>query len=253
MTPGVIDWIIAGICGLLIGIAKTGLPGLGVLVVPLMASIIPAKASTGAVLPMLIFADVFAVAFYRRHAVWSHVIKLMPWALAGIVIGAYFMNKVNDDQLKPIIGAIVLLMLCASYIRQTITDHNTPIPSEWYFAAVLGLTAGITTMMANAAGPIMIIYLLAMRLPKNEFIGTGAWYFLILNCIKVPFSIHLGLITADSAKFNLMLAPMIVAGALFGIYLLTKIPQRAFNITVQILAAAAALNLIFPAVKALFA
>ena len=245
MTLDVFGWITAAMCAIIIGMAKTGLPGMGILVVPLMASIIPAKASTGIILPMLIFADIFAVAYYRRHAVWSHVLKLIPWAFTGIIIGWYLMDKIDDRQLKPVMGAIVLIMLALHYVRQSITDHNTPIPNQWYFAAFLGLVAGITTMMANAAGPIMIIYLLAMRLDKNEFIGTGAWYFLILNCVKVPFSWQLDLITPDSLGFNLVLFPLIAIGAIAGIYVVKKIPQKAFNITVQLLAAAAAIKLIF--------
>ena len=237
-------WLIAGLCAVLIGISKTGLPGVGILIVPLMASILPAKASTGVILPMLIFADIFAVAYYKRHAVWPHIAKLLPWALLGILIGWYCMDKITDRQLKPIMGAIVLAMLALHLVRLRITDHNTPIPNQWYFAAFLGLLAGITTMMANAAGPIMIIYLLAMRLDKNEFMGTGAWYFLILNCIKVPFSYQLGLITPGSLTFNLMLFPLIVVGVIAGIFFLKKIPQKAFNLLVQLLTAAAALNML---------
>lgn len=238
------DWFVAGLCAVLIGLAKTGLPGVGILVVPLMASIMPAKESTGVILPMLVFADVFAVAFYRRYAVWGHLVRLMPWAIAGIVIGWYWMDKVSDSQLKPIIAVIVLAMLGLHLVRQRLTDQKTPIPTQWYFAAFLGLVAGVTTMMANAAGPIMIIYLLAMRLDKHEFIGTGAWYFLILNCVKVPFSWQLGLITPGSLGFNLVLFPLIAIGAVAGIVFLKKIPQKAFNLLVQILAAVAALNML---------
>lgn len=237
-------WVVAGLCAILIGISKTGLPGVGILMVPLMASIMPAKASTGIILPMLIFGDIFAVTFYKRHAVWPHVVKLLPWAVLGILIGWYCMDKISDRQLKPIMGGIVLTMLGLHFVRQRMTDHDTPIPSQWYFAAFLGLFAGITTMMANAAGPIMMIYLLAMRLDKHEFIGTGAWYFLILNCLKVPFSWQLGLITPSTLSFNLVLLPLIAVGAVAGIVFLKKIPQKAFNLLVQLLTAAAALNML---------
>jgi uncharacterized membrane protein YfcA len=239
------NWLLVGVGALLIGISKTGVPGMGILVVPLMAMVFPAKASTGVILPMLICADVFAVAYYRRHAVWPHLLRLIPWALAGIVIGWYLMGKVSDSQLKPVIAVIVLIMLGLHYVRQFLTTHETPIPTQWYFAAFLGLAAGITTMLANAAGPIMIIYLLAMRLPKQEFLGTGAWYYLLLNCVKVPFSYDRGLITPESFHLNLIMFPLITIGALAGIYFARQIPQKAFNITVQILAAAAAIHMLF--------
>ena len=241
---GIWGWGVAGLCAILIGLSKTGLPGVGILVVPLMASIIPAKASTGVILPMLIFADFFAVVYYRRHAVWPYVARLLPWALLGILIGWHCMDKITDRQLKPIMGGIVLMMLTLHLLHQRMAKQSTSIPDQWYFAAFLGLLAGVTTMMANAAGPIMIIYLLAMRLDKHEFIGTGAWYFLILNCIKVPFSWQLGLISSNSLGFNLLLFPLIAIGALSGIVFLKKIPQKIFTLLLQILTVIAALNML---------
>ena len=244
MDFSIMQWMAAAVAAVLMGMSKTGMPGLSTLFVPLMASILPAKASTGIVLPMLVFADVFAVAYYRRHAVWPHVLRLMPWALAGIGIGYLIMGRISDTQLKPVIGIIVLVMLGLNYVRGRINGDNGQVPTQWWFAGALGLVAGITTMMANAAGPIMVIYLLAMRLEKNEFIGTSAWYFLILNWVKVPFSYNLGLITAASLKFNLVLLPFVLVGVAAGIVLLRKIPQRAFNIIVQVLAALAAVNML---------
>jgi len=241
------QWAVAVVSALMIGMAKTGLPGVGILCVPLMAMILPSKASTGIVLPMLIFADVFAVGYYHRHAVWPHLVRLMPWALAGIILGYFIMGQISDAQLKPIIGIIVLAMLGVNCFRDYLNSDNPTIPTQWQFAAMLGLAAGVTTMLANAAGPIMIIYLLAMRLPKNEFIGTGAWYFLILNWVKVPFSMHLGLITAASLKFNLILFPCVAIGAAAGIFLLRWIPQKIFNFAVQILAVLAAAQMLWQA------
>ena len=239
------QWAVAALSALMIGMSKTGLPGVGILCVPLMASIMPAKASTGIVLPMLIFADVFAVAYYHRHAVWSHLFKLMPWTLTGIIIGYFIMGRISDAQLKPVIGVIVLVMLGLNYVRDRINGDTPHVPTQWWFAAILGLAAGITTMLANAAGPILVIYLLAMRLPKNEFIGTGAWYALIMNCIKVPLSMNLGLINTASLKFNAMLLPCVFVGVVAGIVLLKKIPQKAFNIAVQVLVALAAVNMMW--------
>lgn len=239
------QWLTVSICALMVGLTKTGIPGLGVLIVPLMAEVIPARASTGIVLPMLIFADIFAVGYYRRYAVWSHLFRLMPWATAGVVMGYLALGRVNDQQLRPIIGVIVLAMLGINYWRNRLKGEQVSIPTQWWFAAGIGLAAGITTMMANAAGPLMVIYLLAMRLPKSEFIGTGAWYFLILNWFKVPFSVNLGLITGESLQLNLVLFPIIAIGALGGIKILKHIPEKKFAILVQILAIVAAIMLLF--------
>jgi len=136
-------------------------------------------------------------------------------------------------------------MLGLNYWRTRNRTDETPVPAQWWFAAGLGFMAGVTTMMANAAGPVMVIYLLAMRLPKVEFVGTSAWFFFAVNWLKVPFSANLNLITAESMKLNAMMIPLIAVGAVMGIFFLRRIPQKAFIAIVQILAAAAAVKLLF--------
>ena len=240
------QWLLLALCAVLVGIAKTGIMGVGILAVPLFASVFPAKESVGVLLPILIFADLFAVVYYRRHARWAHIIRLIPYTLIGIIVGYFAMAQISDGQLKPVIGAIVLVMLGLKLwqSRQN-SDIQNAIPSHWAFAVAFGFLAGLTTIMANAAGPIMIIYLLAMALPKTEFVGTGAWFFFIINWIKVPFVLRLGLITPQSLQLNLTLFPLIIIGAVIGIIILKRIPQRLFNVLVQILAAAAAIKLFF--------
>jgi uncharacterized membrane protein YfcA len=229
----------------MVGTTKTGMPGLGILIVPLMALVLPTRQSTGILLGILILADLFAITYHRRNARWGHVLRLLPVAFAGIVAGYFGLKFVNDQQLKPVIGGIVLIMLGVNYWRTRIKGEDAPVPTQWWFAAALGFMAGVTTMMANAAGPVMIIYLLAMRLPKVEFVGTGAWFFFVVNWLKVPFSANLDLMTAESVKLNLMMLPFIAIGAVSGIFLLKRIPQKAFNAIVQVLAAAAAIKLLF--------
>jgi len=236
---------VVAVCAVMVGTTKTGMPGLGILLVPLMALVLPTRQSTGILLGILILADLFAVTYHRRNARWGHVLRLLPAAFAGIVAGYFGLRYVNDQQLKPIIGGIVLVMLGVNYWRNRAKGKDTPIPTQWWFAVVLGFMAGVTTMMANAAGPIMIIYLLAMRLPKVEFVGTAAWFFFVVNWLKVPFSANLDLMTAETVKLNLMMLPFIAIGAVAGIFLLKRIPQKAFNAIVQILAAAAAIKLLF--------
>jgi len=238
-------WIVVAVCAVMVGTTKTGMPGLGILIVPLMALVLPTRQSTGILLGILILADLFAVTYHRRNARWGHVLRLLPAAFAGIVAGYFGLRFVNDQQLKPIIGGIVLVMLGVSYWRTRVRGEDAQVPTQWWFAVVLGFLAGVTTMMANAAGPVMIIYLLAMRLPKVEFVGTSAWFFFVVNWLKVPFSANLELMTAESVKLNLMMLPFIAIGAVAGIFLLKRIPQKVFNAIVQILAVAAAIKLLF--------
>ncbi|MFQ6035492.1 MAG: sulfite exporter TauE/SafE family protein [Sedimentisphaerales bacterium] len=240
-----IGWIVIALCAVMVGIAKTGIPGVGILVVPLMASVLPTRSSVGVLLGILILADLFAAGYYRHNAQWRHLSRLLPIAFVGIVVGYFGLRAVSDEQLKPIIAMIVLVMLGFNYWRSEVNSQQAPVPTQWWFAAGLGFLAGVTTMMANAAGPIMIIYLLAMRLPKIEFVGTSAWFFLVVNWLKVPFIASLELMTVESLKLNLMMLPFITIGAITGILVLKRIPQKAFNIVVQILAAVVAIKLLF--------
>jgi len=245
-------WYWAALCiaAAVIGISKTGFPGAGILAIPLVAMVMPARVSTGLILPMLLVGDVLAVAYYRRHAVWRHLVRLLPCAAAGIIVGYRLLGIVDDRLLKPGIGGLILVMLALNHWRRRRADESadTDIPRGWWFPLIMGVLAGITTMMANAAGPIMMIYLLAMRLPKEAFIGTGAWYFLLLNAFKIPFSWNLGLITADSLWLNARLAPLIIIGGLLGAWAVKFVPQTAFNRTVEVLTALAALQLVLSAI-----
>ncbi|MCM8767720.1 MAG: sulfite exporter TauE/SafE family protein [Candidatus Omnitrophica bacterium] len=237
-----LNFFLLEIYAFLIGVSKTGIPGVGILAIPLTAMILPAKASTGIILPLLIIGDIFAVTYYKRKAIWKYIFRLLPFACLGVVIGYLFMEKVNDVQLSKLIGIIIVIIL---FLNWYWNKKEIKIPQSIYFAPLIGLFAGITTMMANAAGPFLIIYLLAMKLPKTEFVGTGAWYFFILNWFKVPFSAKLGLINIYSLKLNLLLLPGVALGSLLGIIFLKKIPQKIFNNLVQILALISALKLIF--------
>jgi len=261
------QWLIMILAALITGFSKTGFSGAGILAIPLAAMVIPARASTGLILPMLIVGDIMAVIVYRQHAIWKYVLKLLPYAVAGIVIGFVLLSLVNpsklappsttastatappiigDKELKPIIGIVILTLLILNAWRQfrIAKSGEIHVPDSLWFAIAMGVLAGITTMMANAAGPIIVIYLLAMRLPKHAFIGTSAWYFFILNSFKVPFSAYLGLITLNSLWFNAKLVPMILLGGLLGIWLIKHIPEKPFNYLVQLLAAIAAIQLI---------
>lgn len=240
-------WFLVGLCALLVGVSKTGLPGLGILIVPLMAMALPehARESTGVMLGMLILGDLFAAGYYRRVAEWKHVVRMLPPAFVGIVAGWRIMESVTDSQLKHLIGIIVLAMLAVHFWRTRLQGENAPIPTQWWFAATLGFVAGVTTMMANAAGPVLVLYMLAVGLPKMEFIGTGAWFFLIVNLLKVPFSRSLDLITPGTMQFNLLLVPLVIAGVFIGRAIIQRINQRAFETVVLVLTIVAGLRLLW--------
>lgn len=238
------QWVVLAASAFAIGLSKTGLPGIGILVVPFLAMVFPPKASVGLLLPILVFADLFAVGYYRHHGRWQHLAKLLPWAVVGIGIGYLILSKIDNATLKPLIGIIVLGMLGVR-LRSILKSDPENLPDHWTFAALMGLMAGATTMMANAAGPVMVLYLLSMHLPRHKFIGTAAWFFFIVNWLKVPLMTNLDMITLESLKMDVMVFPAVVAGAVVGIWLLKRIPQAIFNIVALILAAAAAIKLLF--------
>jgi len=244
-----LDWMLAALCALLVGFSKTGVTGMGIMIVPIMAMIFPAQQSPGVLLPMLIMGDVLAVAYYHRHAVWSHLLRLMPWAVVGI-LAAFAILKFfpwDDQTFSKMLGAIVLACIGTTFLRRpdTAADAGETQPRNGrVFAAFMGVLGGIATMIANAAGSIWSIYLLAVGLPKFQFVGTGAWFYLILNSFKVPLQVNLGNINGSTVAFNFAMLPVILLGGIIGIFALPRINQKIFNRLILALAAAAGLKLL---------
>ena len=236
---------LAAIAALLVGFSKTGVPSAGIFTVTLMAMIFPAKESVGVLLPMLITGDIIAVAYYRRQVVWKHLISLIPWVLVGIVLGYFVLKHIQSPQLKVMIGVLVLALVVLHVVSNKWGEKlfSRFIGSFW-FNALMGILAGFATMVGNAAGGVMSLYLLSKNLPKNEFIGTGAWFFFTVNLLKVPFTVYLGLITPSMLVLNAWVVPLILLGAFIGIKVLPKIPQKHFQMLILVLSVIGAINLI---------
>lgn len=255
------QWAIAALAAYLVGLSKTGIPGLGVLSVALFASVLPARESTGIVLVVLIAADIVSVIAYRNEVSWSQLWRILPYAAIGIVIGWLIMGRIDSLTTQRLIGGILALIVLIQVIRKvqgrrglatgtaqtTVNgpnDNTTGGIPRPLLAPLAGISAGIATMVANAAGPIMVLYLLAMGLPKMVFIGTSAWYFFILNLFKIPFSVNLGLINLDSLRQSLLLAPFAMAGAVTGRLIIRYIDQSLFEWLALALALVAGIRLL---------
>lgn len=239
------EWVLLILGAAVAGFSKTGIPGSSILFVAVFPILMPARQATGIVLPMLVFADLFAFAIYRKHLEWRQVGRLMPGALAGVLLGWLALGRIDDAQTTVVVGLIIAAMLVLRLWRRHGTADEAVAHAPVWFGPVMGLFAGFTTMVANAAGPVMALYLLAMRLPKLEFLGTGAAFFLVINWIKVPFVVELGLINAESLKLNLWLFPAVAAGALLGRPVVERVNQRLFENGVLVLTALAVLKLLF--------
>jgi uncharacterized protein len=234
----------------LVGFAKTALGGVGAVSVALFAAVLPARESTGALLPLLLVGDVVAVTLYRRHADWPTLLRLFPAVAAGVVLGAVFVGRVDDVVMRRTIGAVLLALVAVHVVQRRLRGSSAapvapPSPARRRgVAAVFGLLAGFTTMVANSGGPVMSLYLLTAGLGVLGFLGTAAWFFLLVNAFKVPFSVGLGLLTWDSLTLNATLVPAVLAGAAVGRALIRHLDQARFERLVLWVTAAASLNLL---------
>jgi uncharacterized membrane protein YfcA len=236
-------WLVGAVCALSVGVAKTGVPGLGILVVPLMVLAVgDARQSAGWLLPLLCTADLFAVVAYRRHAQARRLFSLAPWVLLGMGGGAWMLGG-PEPVLRRAVGAIVLAMIALRLFART-RPSDQPSREPMARAVGYGIAAGFATVVANAAGPVMNMYLLARRLPKEEFIATGAWFFFLVNLSKLPVYGELGLVGARSLAFDLVLMPVVVAGSFLGRAVAARLPQRAFETAVLALTVLAAVLLL---------
>ena len=251
-------WILLALGAVFTGLGKGGLPGAGNLTVAIFALVFEdlnlvggVALSVGILLPILISSDIAAVKIYQRHAEWKFIARLLPFFLIGILVGwlvfDYF--KANGDLLKTLIGGVLLLMTSLHFIRKfqqrlkedtNETPHHLSLP----LGILFGLLGGIATMLANAAGPVAQLYLLAMALPKYAFIGTAAWLFLIVNVSKIPFMIDLGIINTEWIKVSFYLMPFAVAATCFAPVIVKRINQQLFETLLWIFVIFAGLKLL---------
>lgn len=248
------QWLFGAAAALLIGLSKTGIPGVGILVVTMLANAFDPRLSVGIMLPMLIFGDCFAVAWYRRHAQWDRLIRLLPWVVFGMALGAAAMwvtgrTKSDKDILDIGIGVLVLVMLAIHLLRGRLGDKLTPRSRAG--TASTGAAAGFATTVSNAAGPIMQLYMAAQNVSKEQFMGTIAWYYFIINVAKLPIFGALSIVnpgnpilTGQTLLLDVLMSPGILVGAFAGRWLLPRISQDAFDKIVLVLAAAAAIKLL---------
>ena len=229
-----IQWFAISVAALSIGMSKTGVQGLMLMIVPLMAMAFGAKESTGVILPMLCMADIIAVAYYKRIADWKVVAKLLPTAILGFFLAIGVDNMIPNGQFRQLMGWTLMLALIVMIWSEIFGKENRWM-KKWWYAAIFGLLGGFTTMIGNAAGPVMSVYLLSMRKEKMEYIGINAWFFLVVNLLKVPLQAFVwDNITWDSLQLNLVMLPVIGIGSLIGIRVVKLLPEKIFRRFIQI-------------------
>lgn len=240
-------WAALLIGALLVGFAKTAVGGFGSLAVVAFAAVLPAKESTGALLPLLCLGDVVAVRTYHRHADWRVLARLLPGVVPGIVVGAWFLTVADDTLVRKAIAATLLAMvLLQLWMRRGQLPRRSEQsaveprsgrrrPGDGVHGtttATVGAVAGFATMTANAAGAVTSLYLVLVGLPVRTFLGTAAWFYLIVNAVKLPISVGLGLVTARSIALNVALVPALLVGAAAGVWAIRRLDQRRFELVV---------------------
>ena len=251
MSPGELTlttWLWLALAGVLVGVAKTAIAGVGSVAVVIFAAVLPARESTGAILPLLVCGDLVAVVHYRRHADWGILLRLLPGVLPGLLLGVWFLAVADDAVMRRTI-AVTLLVMCGVQLWQRAqaaeqTTGGAPVHPHGATTLGAGGIAGFATMTANAAGPVTTVYLLRAGLPMLRMIGTGAWFFLLMNAFKVPFSFWLGLIHGQTLLLNLALVPAILVGVFSGRVVVWRLPQRTFEVLMLVFAGVASLRLI---------
>ena len=241
---GAMEWGLVILAAFTVGLSKTGFSGIGLIAVFIMADLF-GKQSVGYLLPMLIVADITVYPLFRGYASWKPVWKLLPTMLVGLAIGYFLLGRIPDSAARPVIGGIILVMVGIQLFRRYQKDLFEKIAESRQFGVGAGVAGGVATMMANAAGPVIQLYLLARRIPKMELIGIGARFFLLINLIKVPFGAQLDLINGESLLINLKVAPAVVIGVFGGRWLVHKVPQKQFEWMVVIFSIIAGIRMLF--------
>lgn len=237
------QWILVVIAAFMVGFSKTGINGMTMLVIPILASVFGGKESTGVLLPLLVAGDIFAVWYYHKHAEWGNIKKLLPWTLIGIALGLIVGNNINDSQFKTLIAIIVIICLGILLYTQKKGDKKI-IPESPFLSALTGIATGFATMIGNAAGPIFSVYLLAKGFKKYDFMGTAAWFFLIINLTKIPLQVFVWRnVNAQSFITTGLMLPAIALGAFVGTIIIKKLNEKIFRYLIVCLTAIAAIRL----------
>ena len=238
------SFLIASISSFLLGVAKAGVKGIAALIVTGLAIAYGAKESTGILMPLLICGDIFAVSYYKRYVKWKYIIILIPWMILGVLFGVITGNNISEKLFQ--YGMAIIIILSVSLMYYWDTKKKNEIPENLIFAPSMGLLAGFTTMIGNLAGAFSNIYFLAMRLPKNEFIGTSAWLFFIINVFKIPFHVFFWkTINLKSLIISLKLVPFVIIGLIIGVFIVKKIENKNYRKLILILTAIGGVGILF--------
>ena len=224
------DWIILALCVTTIGMSKGGLRGVNIIAIPIFASYFGGARSASTVLPLLITGDFISLYYYRKNIEWAYLKRLLPSTLMGLAAGMV-LGKMIPDRGFIMVMAVFISICLILMVYKEFGPHELTLPDHPLAHGSAGFAGGFSTMVGNAAGPIMSLYLLSMNLPKTVFIGTGAVFFMVVNLLKVPVHTMVwGSLTWETLKLSLMLIPFLFVGLVVGFKVVKFIPERPFRV-----------------------
>lgn len=244
---GFLPWLALALGAFLAGLSKTAIPGVNTLAVALFAGILPAKESTGALLLLLMVGDVFAVFSYRKQAHWPTLIRLLPAVILGLIAGGFFLHLASNTGVQRSMGLLLLGLLALTLWQRRRPAPQNPgdqVKQSRAGSILFGSMSGFSSMVANAGGPVMSIYFLSARFPVHTFLGTAAWFFALVNLLKLPLLVGLGLVTTQMLSLDLLLLPAVIAGALVGRSWARHMSQKFFDRLVMAMTALGAVWLL---------
>jgi len=239
-----VKWGAIILAAFVLGLSKSGIKGIGIIIILILAFVFGEKASTGILLPMLISADILAVSYYNRHTQWRFIKRLIPWMVIGVLVGVWAGDSISEVAFKRVMAIIIIGSIFIMWFFEKRKSANVPHNKAFSYSA--GFLAGFTTMIGNLAGPIANIYFLAMRLPKNEFIGTAAWLFFIINVFKLPFHFFVWeTVSKDTLVLNIALFPAVALGFFIGAKMVKRISNSNYRRFIIIVTAIGGIIMLF--------
>jgi uncharacterized membrane protein YfcA len=250
MTFGFIALACAAV--MLLGLAKSGLSGVGALAVPLLALVMPPLQAAAITLPIMVVQDWVSVYAFRREVDRRNLVILLPGALAGVVAAYFLAEKVSEDVVRLALGLVSIGFVAISLWRD-LKMKARPTPAKIAPGLFWGTVAGFASFVSHAGGPPFLVYAMPQRLAPAVFAGTSAVFFAAVNLMKVLPYVWLGQFTRASLSVSLMLLPLAIVATLAGVWVVRRVPQQKFYAIVLVATFGLGLKLIWDGSRALLA
>lgn len=238
--------LVGCLAALFIGISKAGFGGgLGMLTTPLCVMAFGAKDAIGILLPLLCAGDAFSLYHYWRRWEIKNLWFLLPGVVIGVLLGTQCIGRFSARELNLAIGLLAVAFVLFQVVKDTVYRAEGPFQPNHRLGALFGLGAGVTSTFAHGAGPVVSMFLIPQRLPKEVYVGTTVLVFTWINWIKMPFFLATGLINLPTLQRSATFLALIPLGVWAGVWCNRRFSEAAFSGAIYGLTFLAGLQLIF--------